>query len=72
MALAAWRRTRFAWPICPTPRCYFGERPLVGLSDRVLSRGIDARLIDGIGVNGTARLVAGSADHALKFLQTGA
>jgi NADH-quinone oxidoreductase subunit L len=46
-------------------------RPLVRVSDRFLFRTVDARVIDGVGVNGTARLVRGAADRGLKFLQTG-
>jgi NADH-quinone oxidoreductase subunit L len=46
-------------------------RPLVWISDRVLFRGLDAGLIDGAAVGGTARVVVGAADRALKYLQTG-
>jgi len=46
-------------------------RPLIALSDRVLFRGIDAGLIDGALVNGSARAVRGLADGALKYLQGG-
>ncbi len=46
-------------------------RPLVALSDRVLYRTVDARLIDGVVVNGVARLVRGVADHGLKYAQSG-
>ncbi len=46
-------------------------RPLVALSDRVLYRTVDARLIDGAGVNGIALVVRGIADRGLKYLQTG-
>jgi len=46
-------------------------RPLVKLSDVVLFRGIDAGLIDGVAVNGTARGVRGLAAHGLKYLQSG-
>jgi NADH-quinone oxidoreductase subunit L len=46
-------------------------RPLVRVSDAFLYRVVDARWIDGIGVNGLARVVVDSADRGLKFLQTG-
>jgi NADH-quinone oxidoreductase subunit L len=46
-------------------------RPLLKLSDTVLYRVIDQRLIDGLGVNGVASLVTNVADRGLKFLQTG-
>ncbi len=46
-------------------------RPLVKLSDRVLFRGVDAGLIDGLGVNGLARSIRGVASDVLKFAQTG-
>jgi NADH-quinone oxidoreductase subunit L len=46
-------------------------RPLVALSDRVLYRVIDARMIDGIGVNGLARGVRAIAADGLKYAQSG-
>ena len=46
-------------------------RPLGAVSRGLLARGIDERLIDGIGVNGTANFVRATADGALKYLQTG-
>ncbi|MBW2267108.1 MAG: NADH-quinone oxidoreductase subunit L [Deltaproteobacteria bacterium] len=46
-------------------------RPLVALSERVLYRGVDAKLIDGLGVEGTARAVRALAAHGLKYAQTG-
>ena len=46
-------------------------RPLVALSDRVLFRGVDAGLIDGVFANGSARAVRGVAAHGLKYLQSG-
>jgi NADH-quinone oxidoreductase subunit L len=46
-------------------------RPLVWVSDRVLYRIVDARIIDGAGVNGTARAIWGVADRGLKYVQTG-
>jgi len=46
-------------------------RPLVRVSDAFLYRVVDARWIDGAGVNGLARVVVDSADRGLKFLQTG-
>ncbi len=46
-------------------------RPLVALSDRVLFRGIDAGLIDGVAVNGTARGVRAFAERGLRRLQSG-
>ncbi len=46
-------------------------RPLVFLSDRVFYRAIDAGLIDGVTVNGSARLVRGVASHGLKYVQNG-
>ena len=42
-------------------------RPLVAVSDHVLYRGVDAGLIDGAGVNGTAAVVRGSALHVLRL-----
>ncbi len=46
-------------------------RPLVALSDRILFRGVDAGLIDGIAVNGSARTVHAIAANGLKYLQSG-
>jgi NADH-quinone oxidoreductase subunit L len=46
-------------------------RPLIAISDRVLFRGIDAGLVDGFAVNGSARTVRALADDALKYLQGG-
>jgi NADH-quinone oxidoreductase subunit L len=46
-------------------------RPLVWFSDRVLYRIVDARWIDGLGVNGTARGVRAFAANGLKYMQTG-
>jgi NADH-quinone oxidoreductase subunit L len=46
-------------------------RPLVRVSDRLLFRGIDAGLIDGVAVNGSARLVRGLAGDVLKYAQSG-
>jgi NADH-quinone oxidoreductase subunit L len=46
-------------------------RPTVALSDRVLFRIVDAGLIDGAAVNGSARGVRALADGALKYVQTG-
>jgi NADH-quinone oxidoreductase subunit L len=46
-------------------------RPLVALSDRVLYRGIDVKLIDAGGVEGTARAVRALAAHGLKYTQSG-
>jgi NADH-quinone oxidoreductase subunit L len=46
-------------------------RPLVRVSDRVLFRGVDAGLIDGVAVNGSARAVRGFAAHGLKYAQSG-
>src|SRR5690606_11012149 len=46
-------------------------RPLIAISDRALFRGIDAGLIDGALVNGSARTVRAMADDALKYLQGG-
>ena len=46
-------------------------RPLVWISDRVLFRGVDAGLIDGLAVNGSARGVRGVAETGLKYLQSG-
>jgi NADH-quinone oxidoreductase subunit L len=46
-------------------------KPLRGISSGLLARGIDEGLIDGVGVNGTARLVRNVADRALKYAQTG-
>ena len=46
-------------------------RPLRALSSGLLARGVDQGLIDGLAVNGTAKLVRASADGALKYLQSG-
>jgi len=46
-------------------------RPLVVVSDRVLYRVIDSRIIDGIGVNGLARGVRAIAADGLKYAQSG-
>lgn len=46
-------------------------RPLVWLSERVLFRGIDAGLIDGLAVMGTARAVRSLASRGLRRAQTG-
>jgi NADH-quinone oxidoreductase subunit L len=46
-------------------------RPLIALSDRVLFRGVDAGVIDGFIVNGSARTVQALASDALKHLQGG-
>jgi NADH-quinone oxidoreductase subunit L len=46
-------------------------RPLVAFSDRVLYRFVDARVIDGIGVNGTARGIRAIAADGLKYAQSG-
>jgi NADH-quinone oxidoreductase subunit L len=46
-------------------------RPLVAISDRLLFRGVDAGLIDGVLVNGSARGVRGVAAHLLKYAHGG-
>ncbi len=46
-------------------------RPLVAVSDRVLFQIVDARLIDGIGINGTARGIRALAANGLKYAQSG-
>ncbi len=46
-------------------------RPLVALSDGFLHRVVDAKLIDGGLVDGSARAVRGLAAHALKYAQSG-
>jgi NADH-quinone oxidoreductase subunit L len=46
-------------------------RPLVWVSDRVLFRGVDAGLIDGVAVNGSAGFVRGIAASGLKYAQSG-
>jgi NADH-quinone oxidoreductase subunit L len=46
-------------------------RPTVLISDKLLFRVVDAGLIDGLGINGTARLVRGLAANGLKYVQTG-
>ncbi len=46
-------------------------RPLVFLSDRVLFRGIDAGIIDGFAINGSARTVRAFASDALKYAHGG-
>lgn len=46
-------------------------RPLVRFSDRTLFRVVDAGLIDGVAVNGTARGIWSVAAYGLKYLQSG-
>ena len=46
-------------------------RPTVRISDKLLFRAVDVGLIDGLGINGTARLVRGLAANGLKYVQTG-
>jgi NADH-quinone oxidoreductase subunit L len=46
-------------------------RPLVSLSENVLYRGVDAGVIDGLAVNGSARLVRGLASGVLRHFQSG-
>jgi NADH-quinone oxidoreductase subunit L len=46
-------------------------RPLVSFSENVLYRGIDAGLIDGAAVNGSARFVRGFASGVLRHFQSG-
>jgi NADH-quinone oxidoreductase subunit L len=46
-------------------------RPLVAISDRVLYRGVDAGLIDGVAVNGLANSVRAFAANGLKYAQSG-
>jgi NADH-quinone oxidoreductase subunit L len=46
-------------------------RPLVAISDRVLFRGIDVGLIDGIAVNGLARTIRAAAADGLKYAHSG-
>ncbi len=46
-------------------------RPLVWVSDRVLFRGVDGRVIDGIAVHGTAHAVVRLARGSVRRLQTG-
>jgi NADH-quinone oxidoreductase subunit L len=45
--------------------------PLIWVSDVLLYRVIDARIVDNYGVNGVANLVRNTAERGLKFLQTG-
>jgi NADH-quinone oxidoreductase subunit L len=46
-------------------------RPLVGISDRLLFRVVDAGLIDGALVNGAAATVRGLASHVLRYGHSG-
>jgi NADH-quinone oxidoreductase subunit L len=46
-------------------------RPMVVLSDRVLYRGVDAGVIDGLAINGSARSVRGFASYVLKYAHGG-
>ena len=46
-------------------------RPLVRISDGVLFRSVDAGLIDGVAVGGTARGIRALAVHGLKYAQSG-
>ncbi len=45
--------------------------PLLWISDRILFRVVDVRIVDGLAVNGVAMAVRSTADRGLKFLQTG-
>jgi NADH-quinone oxidoreductase subunit L len=45
--------------------------PLVALSERVLYRGVDVRVIDGAVVNGSARAVRALANYGFKYAQSG-
>ncbi|MEE2677859.1 MAG: NADH-quinone oxidoreductase subunit L, partial [Myxococcota bacterium] len=46
-------------------------KPMVAFSDHVLYRVVDARLIDGAGINGTARAIRSLAANGLKYAQSG-
>ncbi len=46
-------------------------RPLVAFSDRVLFRTVDAGLIDGVAVNGTANTIRSLAANGLKYVHSG-
>jgi NADH-quinone oxidoreductase subunit L len=46
-------------------------RPLVAISDVLLFRVVDAGMIDGVAVNGTAYTVRGLAAYVLKYAQSG-
>jgi NADH-quinone oxidoreductase subunit L len=46
-------------------------QPLLRFSDWVLYRGVDAGLIDGLAVNGTAQLVRVAGEASRKWVQTG-
>ena len=46
-------------------------KPIVAISDRVLYRWVDMRLIDGVGVEGAARAVRSVAANGLKYAQSG-
>ena len=46
-------------------------KPMVAISDHVLYRIVDARLIDGAGINGTARAIRSLAANGLKYAQSG-
>ncbi|MFP8881377.1 MAG: NADH-quinone oxidoreductase subunit L [Myxococcota bacterium] len=46
-------------------------RPLVALSDRVLFRTVDAGLIDGVVINGTAAAIRSIAANGLKYVHSG-
>jgi NADH-quinone oxidoreductase subunit L len=46
-------------------------RPLVKVSDRVLYRIVDAGLIDGVAINGTARSIRALAANGLKYAHSG-
>ncbi len=46
-------------------------RPLVRFSDRALFRVVDAGLIDGVAVDGSARTIWSVAAYGLKYLQSG-
>jgi NADH-quinone oxidoreductase subunit L len=46
-------------------------RPVVAVSDRFLYRVVDAGLIDGIAVNGTARIIRAVTENGLKYAHSG-
>ncbi|MCP5069142.1 MAG: NADH-quinone oxidoreductase subunit L, partial [bacterium] len=50
---------------------YILVRPLVWISDRILYRWLDSRLLDGIVIDGTARGIRALAADMFKYSQSG-
>jgi NADH-quinone oxidoreductase subunit L len=69
----------FAWLMRTISNKYYVDelydrmivRPIHAISETVLFRFVDAIVIDGLFVNGSARFVEGTARHVIRRLQTG-